>query len=565
MSDGQRRPAPVRWTALSLLVLAAPAAAAPYARFAGETRLNLPVSIFVEAPAVWTSERVSQAFTLADRYMDRCAIDLEWSAPAPLRPGDVNRPERLFRTASGAELTVVLRGPGDARAYRLAGVANLWRAGGVWRGEAAWSPLVQGVAQLMGRGALPAWPRPTGPGAAEAESLARLALAWAVARGWATLAPAVAEGHCAFLRKRLKAMAAKRRPVRSISAYRVQGIPIPIDLGGTPTALLVADVPRRDAIAAAIRVGDRWQMSGHALFGPRPAHGLPAVGRGRALVQVGGARLLLSERAEGVHAAWWHPDPIRQESFRPPRWLAGCARVLAADALRPPESERGTGADPGTAVVVCPDQVIQLTPLRDRAERVDPMPAARWATLTRWGPARARLMTGDGAQLRAAVLPLRGAPAWRPAAAQATKLHASRPSAPIWQAPAAAPVQLGAQAIHGLRAAPLPLGAGAHAQLNPQLYRVARVQPGAGRGLNVDGLYDGSRRAASLGPRDVWATHLGDYGPLVWVLRNEEGRWSLGAPAATAAERARVESAAARRAALKARRVRQRAKTTRPP
>lgn len=539
---------------LMILVLAglpALAAASP------TPRLTLPVTPWTEDLAHWTPRRVDEAMRLADHYLDRCGIDVEASPVRALPPGDVTQDARLWRTDRPEELVVVMRAEGDARAYPLADVASLRKRGGRWIGEVAWKPLVLAVAQTVAQGKLPSWPAFEPRQGAEAMAQARLAMAWAAAKGWITFEPAVAEAHCAFLRGRLVKMTeAPAAPPRvDAAAFRRRRYAL-MQSEAAPAALLVADVPRRDAFAFAVRVGDAWQMSTLKDGGFTPHRGtLPAHGEGLALIQVGGARLLVSRRPDGaIHAAWWHPDARRRGEFRPDRVLEGCAEVQAADVMRPSERKGHGDADPGVALVVCRDRVFQLAPLRLYPERVDPLPPARWSTLTRWGPGRVHLLRGDAKALRGHDLLQAAAPAPLTPPAAARALHRARPDAPIWNALGAPPVQLAPDAVHGLPSGTRPLGEGAIARLQPQLYRVARLRPdGDGWEARVDALYADRPHRGRLPAGGQWATHQGDYGPLLWLLVRDGERWSAEALGWEEVQRAARE----RRRATRLERVRQ--------
>jgi hypothetical protein len=520
-----------------LLLLTGLSAAAPYPQFVDQPRLTLPITLYSEDPNHWTTEQLNEALTLADTYLDRCGMDLEWGPVLPLRPGDAAAPQRLWRTDRAEEIVLRMRVANDRRHYKLAGLANLRRVRGRWMGDAPWGDLALAVALEIGRGTLKLWPRPTGADAGESIAKARLALIWAAAKGWITLEPAVAEDHCTFLRKRF--MKLSKKPPRAgqpqrTSPYHQRGRAL--RLPGPPTDLLIADVANRNAFSSAIRVGDSWHMRGTNTRASRP---LAAHGAGRALLRVGGTSLLLSENAQGVHAAWWYPDPKRRKAFRPDRQLKDCSRVLAADVLRPPgDAEAG---DPGTAIVVCPERIFQLTPLPKHPERSDALAPATWATLTRWGPGRTRLITGQAGGAKAWDLFMR-APAKAAPNQHLRALSRARPQAPIWHAPGADPVQLAGTALHGLPGGPRPLGADAQVAFNPNLYRAVRLQPADAthRAVRVDALYEALPRTAKIKKDALWATHLGDYGPLLWALEPDGKRWRLRAPAAGKMDRTRL-------------------------
>lgn len=526
---------------LALVGLPALAAASP------TPRLTLPVTPWTEDLSHWTPRRVDEAMRLADHYLDRCGIDVDASPVRALPPGDVRQHARLWRTDRPEELVVVMRAEGDARAYPLADVASLRKRGGRWIGEVAWKPLVLAVAQTVAQGKLPSWPAFEPRQGAEAMAQARLAMAWAAAKGWITFEPAVAEAHCDFLRGRLL----KMTQAKALDpAERVGKVPLSrwqLDPGVHPTALLVADVPNRDTLAFALRVGDRWIMAngrpgGLEILGEP----LPAQGEGLALVQVGGARLLVSRRADGaIHAAWWHPDARRRGEFRTDRVLAGCEATQAVDVMRPSERKGHGDADPGVALVVCRDRVFQLAPLPLYPERVDPLAPAAWSTLTRWGPGRVHLLRGGPKALRGYDLLQAAPPAPLKPPSAARDLHRARPAAPIWNALGAPPVQLAADALYGLPSGPRRLGRGAVARFQPQLYRVARLRPEAGGWeARVDALYAYPVRKGQLPQGSLWALHQGDYGPLLWSLAPAGERWVL-----EAVGRAEVErEAEARRA-----------------
>lgn len=536
----QRNPA-ATILALVTLCCATPAGAEPYPAFASAPRVRVAVSPYTQDPATWSAERVKEAMTLADAYLDACGIDLEPGPLQPLRPGDDRDLSRLWRTKRGEELVIVLRPEGDGRRYPLAGVASLWKYNGRWIGEAPWGPVTLALAQVIGGGKLKTWPPPSGEGSAEAMGKARLAMVWAAARGWVTLAPAVAEGHCEFLRKRFIDLGKQKQRAAWVGWPKPDEARLaagwPLALPAAPTAMLASDVPNQDAYAIALRVGDVWRMAVARANGPpqleeRP---LPARGEGLALVRVGGTSLLLSTLPEGgVYAQWWHASEARRAQFRLDRTLEGCSRVLVADALYPAEPSRGADDDPGAAVVVCPERVFHLTPLPAHDERSDALVAARWATLTRWGPGRSLLLTGTEGGLRGLDLRPHAAPAeWKPPAA-AEALWRARPLAPIWWAAGGDPVQLADGALHGLAGGPRPLGKDATAVFDPQAYRSVRARKTpAGTELRLDGLYGGGATRATLPPGALWAVHRGGYAPHLWaVVPAAEGPgWRLVAPA----------------------------------
>ncbi len=523
----------MRWlAALPLYLLSAHAA--PYPSVGDAPLLTVPVSPYTEDLTHWTPQRVREAVEVANLHLGKCAIRLVAGPLQSLPPGDVTQPQRLWRTDRPEELVVTLRSPGDARRYVMAGVATLRKQHGRWSGEAPWSDLVLALGQVVGGREMPSWPRPRDP---DAMGKAKLALAWAVVKGWITLdGPTVAEGHRGFLRKRvakLRAKTAQRIPKpRAWCTVGYRALKLK-----QPTQLLVADVPKRDAFAAVARDGDTWALiTAHRCRTYLEAR-YPAIGEGLALVRVGGAALLLEQASTGVHARWLYFSPERgARAFRPPRRLVGCERVLAADALRP---ERGD-EDPGTAVVVCPNRVLQLTPLPRHEERTDRIAHTDWATLTRRGPGRTRLLAGRAGKPWAYDLRLRAAPTPERPDPRVTSLVAARPLAPVWHAPGAAPIQLTDDALHGLADGPRPVGAGARAWFSPQLYAVARVR---GQSARVDRLYEGTpaktmkRHAGTL-----WAAQSGDFGPVLWTLSPYGRGWRLAparAPRTATSKRAR--------------------------
>ncbi len=491
--------------ALCLLWLFGAARAAdlpPFAPYAKAKPVPIHVSLYTDDPAHWTETRVTEAMELARRHLNQCRIELSWGAVETIGVAGEVDPEGLWRTEGDHEMVVVLRNPDDPREYRLAGVANLRRepvAGGRWYGEAPWGPLVQALAQTIDAKRLPSWPWPEGPGADGAMTKARLALAWAAAKGWVTVTGmTVAEGHCKTMRHNLS----KKLAQRVVYGTR--------RFGGRPSELLVTDVPNHDAFTFLVRDGKGWRLfdlpyKGEARY--------PATGKGLALVRLGGATLLLAEApGGGVEASWLYFDPKQKKRFRPDRVLKDCSGVLAARALR---------ATPGAAVVVCPERVLQLGPLPTGAERDDPLPArARWATLT---PLEGGLrLLADGP--RAFAVKLGQAPAPVTVDPRERELAKARPEAPIWTRPPAPPIQLGAGALHGLPSGPLALGAGVHSVVDPHRLVVLRV---SSNGLRADALYHRASARQALPPGSLWAAHGGSYGPAAWVLVPRDGRWWL--------------------------------------
>lgn len=509
----------MRWI-IPLLLLAAPALGAP------PDRLVMPVTLYAEDLGLWSPERVDQAMTMADQYLDKCAIDLEWAPVRPLPPGADGDWEALWRTPRQEELVLLLRAPGDRRHYRLAGVANLWRVNGRWMGEGPWTDIALALAQEIGRGTLTRWPKPVGPSAGEAIAKARLALMFAVGMGWITLEPAVSDGHCEFLYKRFDKLRQKKaaRPPQVTRLAEGQ----PVKVKGTPSAVLVADVPNRDAWQVLVRVADRWQMftwlRGIGLR--REPTEVPAAGDGLSLLRVGGASLLLSARPQGgVQATWAHTQPGRRKAFRPDRALEGCASLLAADSIRPGTDPKDN--HPGVAAVVCPDRVLQLTPLPGDDERADALPPMTWATLTRWGPGRSRLVAGHADGVKVYEIWPGHPPRAVPTPPAVAALAAANPQAPIWQAIGAAPVQITPDTLHGPGGA-RPLGKGVTARFSPNQYKALRIQ---GQTAQVDGLYGARGGRAELPAGALWTTQVGDYGPMLWVLAPEEEGWRLSARA----------------------------------
>ncbi len=534
---------------IALLSIPRPAAAEPYPAFAHAPRLSAPVSPYSEDPQRWTAERVSEALALADSYLDVCGIDLEPGPLLPLRPGSAARPQRLWRTDRANELVLVLRAEGDNRHYALHGIASLRKVDHRWLGEAPWAPVVLALAEVIGARRLKTWPSPTGETAATVMGEARVAMLWAAARGWITLAPAIDSGHCTFLREKFAALGKKPDDARSKrrQPWSMRPMPTsvraPVRLPSAPTALLMADVPNSDAFALAFRVADTWRM---ATWTPDLRRAAPktaplrADGEGVALVRVGGASLVVSTRPDGTVAAqWWHPDATRRGDFRADRTLKGCSRVLAVDALRPPARGPGGEADPGAALVVCPERVFQLAPLPAYRERDDAITRSTWATLTRWGPGRSRLLTGTADRLRAYDLNTRAPPRDVPASPAAVALWRAHPQGPVWWAPGADPIQVAKGALHGLPGGSRAVGEDAIIRVNPQSFRAVRVHTDpTGRQARVDALYApypfekaaGGPVEATLPAGSPWATHLGDYGPLLWAVVPDGEGWAVVAP-----------------------------------
>ena len=507
----------------------------PFRAFARKPVLRLPITPYTSAPESWTEVRVDEAFQLAARHLARCAITLEWSPVQVLPPHDDRAPERLWRTPRPEELVLVFRGEDDDRYYRLAGVANLWRRSTRskphrrgWFGDAAWSDLVQALAQEIDHKALPHWPRPTGAGAADAIGKARLALMWAAARDWISMSDmTVSQGQCKRLRKLIvKARAEPDRPVQPAPLPKGVAKGMRVPLSGPPTELLAADVPNRDAVTFAARVGNTWHLIDAWTSRRKIAvqSKWPAAGRGLALLRVGGASLLLSEANGGVHAAWLYPDKARRSRLRPDRQLKGCDRLLAADVLRPQAPKV-----PSRAVIVCPDRVYQLSPDPKVAERDDSIGKMAWATLTRRSPSNLRLLAAMGGAVSSRAIRSGEPPAAGTITTAETALFGERPTAPIWTFEAAHPAQLAPDAVYGLPGPPRPIGGeGTEIVFNPQLYRVARARrtKDALR-VRLDALYDDASKSEQLPASAQWAMHRGDYAPSVWVLTPHKSRWWL--------------------------------------
>jgi len=342
-----------------------------------------------------------------------------------------------------------------------------------------------------------------------------LALLWAVAMGWVTLdGPTIAAGHCGVLRERFGRLAKRWRP----RVRRRWWNPVAsLVARGSIRQVLASDVPGLNALKLAVRASDQWFF--YSLPRTWPVITTPAVGPAAAVVQVGGSVLLLSYLpAGGVEARWLHATR-RPDQLRPTRRLAGCERVLAADALRRPITDDG---DAGTAIVVCERAVHQLTPFARHGERRDELSRASWATLSRWGPRRSLLLRHGPSGLEVHDLRLRERPARGRPGAAARALATAHPKAPIWQGPGADPVQLGELALRGLPGGPRALGRGVEARFSPQLYRAARATEDV---VRVDAAYE-AHGASSKRPRGAFlVTHPGEYGPFAWTLAREGRRW----------------------------------------
>ncbi len=505
---------------------------APYAELAEAPPLRMIVSPATEAPELWTQERITEAADFARGHLARCNIKLEVGPLKVLMPGDESDPTRLWRTPHMEEFAVVLRDPDDRRLYAMAGVADLRRSPlgkRRWLGQAPWSKLVMALAQILGAEALPSWPEPKGAGSRQAMSLAQLAMAFALARGWLNMNDmTIPQAHCERMRGRLKKLNDAPRARLRAPPDALRGRGLRLETGATPLELLLADVPNRDAITLAIRDRRGWLLTSVAnrrRAAPRMTLYPGRHGRGVALARVGGASLLVTELEGRFRAAWLHADPKRKADFRGDRWLP-CSKVLAVDAVPPDHMQYGAG-DPGVALVVCSDRVLQLSPLKEAEERWDPIEPGKWASLTRWGPARARLLVG-GARPRVYTIGVREPPAPLPVPPQIGALLRERPNAPIWHRPPAAPVQLTGEALYGL-GAPRRFGKGVQAWLQPNLYRSLRRR---GTELRTDSLYEGPRRSATLAEGALVAMHGGDYAPFVLSLEEGPRGWRVRSPLA---------------------------------
>ena len=192
------------------------------------------------------------------------------------------------------------------------------------------------------------------------------------------------------------------------------------------------------------------------------------------------------------------------------------------DVIRPAARRWGGDADPGTALIVCPNRVFQLTPLFDHTETSDTIPATAWATLTRWGPGRTRLITQD----HVFDVRVRDEPELVKADPRIPTLRRAR-RGPIWHAPGSEPVQLDAHFLYGV-GQPRPLGDGATAVFNAQMYRMARVHQ---QQIYTDDLYGPHHQKQTMIPKALWATHMGDHAPMVWLLEPKGGdTWVFRAP-----------------------------------
>lgn len=526
---------------LASVMVAAPASAAEppvYAAFADAPRLVMRVSPYVEDPVSWTAQRIREGAAFATGHLASCGIQVEVGPARRLPPGDVTDPTRLWRTDRQEEFVAVLRDPGDRRHYAMKGVADLRTAaiaGKRWLGQGQWTPLVRTVGYTLGGSKMPSWaPGEEGSDGAHV-ALAKAAIAWAVFRGWLTPSRlGIPESHCAWIRARLKKMNdAPSRPLGSPrSGIPGQGVLVPVQ--GKPLQILAADVENRDAFRLAVRTDRGWQLWTH--FRGRNAFRAERISKGAdpglGLVKVGGGDLLLTRGAKGVRATWL--PARRARDFRPPRVLEGCADVLAVDALRPARKHYGPG-DPGAALVVCSDRILQLAPFPAHTERADPVPRMTWATIVRRGPARSTVLAATEAGLVEYTVGHHAAPKRSDPSAAARALWKARPADPVWHRPPVDAIQLAPTALHGLGDGPRALGQATRTVFNPQLYRVARSLPEKGGvTLRIDDLYGGWKPPGPTARRmragTLWAGHTGDHGPFVYALTPTPAGWCLSTP-----------------------------------
>ncbi|MBU0551298.1 hypothetical protein KKF91_12880 [Myxococcota bacterium] len=504
---------------IALLITPAPA----------EERLTLTVTPYAEDLHSWSPARVDEAMSLAAWYLKKCRIDLDWAPIKPLRPGDETDLTTLQRTNRHDELLLLLRAPGDRRAYALSGVANLRRVHGGWVAETAWTNTILALAEVLGRGKLKRWPSPEGADGEASRALAHLAMLYATAQGWITMAPAITEKHCAFLQRRLSHLskqrprqAGGRRPLSEKGPQAIHGLTLP----RAPQALLMADVPARDAYQAAVKVAaTSWRLLTWYPHQVQLHKGVIEVpGEGLALLRVGWMPLFISKNNDAVHITWAHVYARDLKQYRRGRRLKGCARLLAADVVQ--AGHDLPAQHPGVAMVVCDNRVYQITPLLSHDERVDTLPPMRWATITRWGPGRAQLIAAhpDGVGVYT-LWP--GHPPQRVKTPEAVAALAALADAPIWQGLGVEPVQLTPNVLRTPTTS-RPLGDGARAWFSGHQQRALRLKATAsGLSFRSDSLIGGASRQVTLPVGAIWAIQPGDVGPLLWALTLINGRWHL--------------------------------------